>query len=108
MRFGTTIVAPKNRSTFTFLFYGKLQFSPQLYHSDPLPIDMSLGWARERQGGSSVVLSKYGNMAGFTSQLNVDVGPRARAAAVATNSGDVSANDLADVLVPIENKEPQG
>ncbi len=87
---------------------GNSNFLLQLYHSDPLPIDMALGWARERQGGSSVVLSKYGNMAGFTSQLNVDVGPRARAAAVATNSGDVSANDLADALVPIENKEPQG
>ena len=61
---------------------------------------MGLAWAREEHPGGPVI-SKYGLVGGFASELIVDRGS-GRVAAVATNTRSESPNDLAEMLIPLE------
>ncbi len=67
-------------------------------------MDLGLSWVWERQE-SGVVVSKTGQVGGFISEVVVDRGNR-RVAAVITNTRTISANDLAEKMIPIEISDP--
>ncbi len=66
-------------------------------------MDLGLAWTWERQEGG-VFISKNGAVGGFISEVVVDRNG-GRVAAVVTNSGSFSANDLAEMLIPLQYPE---
>ncbi len=70
-------------------------------------MDLGLAWVWERQEGGGRFVSKNGQVGGFVAEVVVDR-DGGRVAAVATNSGNISANDLAEKLIPLDVSEPHG